>query len=116
MFRGYTRFPDFQRSLGIATNILAKRLDGFVEDGLMAELAPGHSSGRRDYRLTAEGRALMPAIVALTEWGDEWVGPGPVSFQHKDCRGRVQLQLRCDGCEAQVSVDDVAVMRTARSS
>lgn len=34
-FRGHTRFSDFERSLGIAPNILTKRLESFVSDGLM---------------------------------------------------------------------------------
>ena len=37
LFRGMTRFSDFQRSLGLASNVLAKRLDGFVENGLMEQ-------------------------------------------------------------------------------
>src|ERR671932_699481 len=35
LFAGSTRYSDFQRSLGIASNILTARLDGFVEAGLM---------------------------------------------------------------------------------
>ena len=37
MFGGFTRFSQFQKSLGIATNILAKRLEGFVAAGLMEQ-------------------------------------------------------------------------------
>jgi DNA-binding HxlR family transcriptional regulator len=33
MFAGITRFSQFQKSLGVATNILAKRLDDFVAAG-----------------------------------------------------------------------------------
>ena len=35
LFAGSTRYSDFQRSLGIATNILKYRLDGFVDAGIM---------------------------------------------------------------------------------
>ena len=35
LFAGSTRYSDFQRSLGIATNILKDRLDGFVDTGIM---------------------------------------------------------------------------------
>ena len=43
LFAGSTRFSDFQRSLGIATNILQNRLDGFVAAGI---LRPGGSPRR----------------------------------------------------------------------
>src|SRR5262249_25709747 len=35
MFGGITRFSQFQKGLGIATNVLAERLEGFVAAGLM---------------------------------------------------------------------------------
>ena len=47
MFRGSTRFSEFQKSLGVATNILAKRLEGLVQGGLM-ERRPGPSASRRN--------------------------------------------------------------------
>jgi DNA-binding HxlR family transcriptional regulator len=74
MFRGSTRFSDFQRELAIAPNILTKRLAGFVESGLMT-LSP---DGR--YQLTQRGMELKAVIVALTHWGDKWLGPGPVIY------------------------------------
>ena len=43
MFRNFTRFSQFQKSLGIATNVLTRRLEGFVEalDLIEGELLPG---------------------------------------------------------------------------
>ena len=35
LFGGSTRYGEFQRSLGIATNVLQDRLDGFIAAGLM---------------------------------------------------------------------------------
>lgn len=108
MFRGYTRFSDFQRSLGVASNVLGKRLETLVADGIMQTVS---TSGHPEYTLTAKGRDLMPVIIALTEWGDKWVTPGPVDFRHKDCDGIVELRLHCDGCEAVVTVDEVRAAR-----
>src|SRR4051794_25667494 len=67
MFAGATRFTDFQRSLGIAPNILTKRLADFVEAGIF-ELRPG-DAGHAEYQLTGKGLDLQPVIVALTAWG-----------------------------------------------
>jgi DNA-binding HxlR family transcriptional regulator len=76
MFRNYTHFSQFQKSLGIATNILAKRLESFVAAGIMEQSQPGASGERTEYLLTQKGLELKPVIIALTEWGDKWVQPG----------------------------------------
>lgn len=92
MFRGFTRFSEFQRSLGIATNVLAKRLDSLVASGIFQESAPS-GGGHREYRLTRKGLELMPVIIALTEWGDRWVGQGPVRFRESQGNEIVRLKL-----------------------
>ena len=99
MFAGKTRFTDFQRGLGIAPNILAKRLAEFVDAGLL-ELTPGDSGGHAEYALTAKGLDLKPVIIALTEWGDRWTAPDgrPVIHEHENCSGEVVLTLECTHC------------------
>ena len=99
MFAGMTRFTEFQRSLGVAPNILTKRLAEFVEAGLF-ELRPGNGGGHAEYVLTDKGRDLQPVIVALTEWGDRWAAPDgpPISYEHEDCGGRVALKTQCTDC------------------
>ncbi len=99
MFAGMTRFTEFQRSLGIAPNILTKRLGEFVEAGIF-ELRPGASGRHAEYVLTSKGRDLQPIIVALTEWGDRWAAPDgrPVTYEHEGCGGRVALKVVCDRC------------------
>ena len=47
-FLGVTRFEDWQRRLGIARNVLASRLDGLVDDGVLERRE--HSRGRRRCR------------------------------------------------------------------
>ena len=65
MFGGLTRFSQFQKSLGVATNVLSKRLEDFVADGLMERRQePGEQA---EYVLTRKGLELLPTIVALTE-------------------------------------------------
>ena len=55
MFGGFTRFSQFQKSLGIATNILARRLEDFVATGLMERRQPKASGEQAEYLLTQEG-------------------------------------------------------------
>jgi DNA-binding HxlR family transcriptional regulator len=97
LYLGQTRFNDFQRSLGLSPNILASRLERFVEAGLMRVRSGG---GDKEYVLTSKGLDLEPVIIALTEWGDRWSAPEgpPIIYQHDDCGGRVRLQLRCEDC------------------
>lgn len=111
MFRNYTRFSQFEKSLGIATNILAKRLEGFVAAGLMERRQPGASGEHTEYRLTQPGLELKPVIIALTAWGDKWLQPGPVVYQHESDGQPVELQLRCLGDDEQVAIADVVARR-----
>jgi DNA-binding HxlR family transcriptional regulator len=68
-FTGTKRFGEFQKSLGVAKNILAARLKKLIVDGVL-ELAPASDgSAFKEYALTAKGRGLLPAIVALGQWG-----------------------------------------------
>jgi DNA-binding HxlR family transcriptional regulator len=99
MFSGMTRFTDFQRSLGIAPNVLAKRLDDFVAAGIF-ETRAGDSNRPSEYVLTPKGLDLKPVIVALTEWGDRWAAPDgrPVTYEHEGCGGRVVQRLVCSRC------------------
>jgi DNA-binding HxlR family transcriptional regulator len=84
MFAGMTRFTDFQRSLGIARNILTKRLGEFV-DAALFELR--HSdSGHAEHMLTGKGLELKPVIVALTEWGDRGDVPSPAGVKARVAR------------------------------
>jgi DNA-binding HxlR family transcriptional regulator len=111
MFRKFTRFSQFQKSLALATNILAKRLESFVAAGLMEHRQPGASGEPAEYRLTAKGLDLKPVIVALTEWGDKWLQPGPVVFHNGSNGQPVELQLRSVGDDTQTPIADVVARR-----
>jgi DNA-binding HxlR family transcriptional regulator len=107
MFGGCVRFSQFQKGLGIATNILAKRLEDFVAAGLMERRQSGTPSDQAEYLLTQKGMELKPAIVALTEWGDKWVRPGPIEYRSASDRQRVTLQLRSIDNDTSVDFADV---------
>jgi DNA-binding HxlR family transcriptional regulator len=112
VFAGMTRFSQFERRLGIAPNILAKRLDGFVSDGLMQLRATGEVAGAHEYVLTQQGRELGLVVMALTEWGDRWAAPQgpPILFEHDGCGGSVHLSTNCAGCgQAPAAAQIVAV-------
>lgn len=77
MVRGFRTFKEFHESgEGIATNILADRLQK-LEDGGILTREPDASDARRvNYRLTEKGIDLAPALLELLVWGarheDTW--------------------------------------------
>lgn len=97
-FAGLTRFTDFQRSLGIATNVLRDRLEAFVEAGVMERRRYSETPEQFEYLLTEMGRDLVPALVALTEWGDRWAAPDgrPILYRHAECGSEVHAELVCE--------------------
>ena len=85
---------------GIATNILASRLDGFVDAGLMRRHRYADSTDAFEYLLTDKGRELAGVIIALTEWGDRWAAPDgpPILYTHTACDGPISHHIRCANC------------------
>ena len=75
---GLRRFEDFQAELGIPRTVLSDRLSKLVTNGLLEKRnyhEPG-SRARPEYWLTEKGQALRLPFIAMTEWGDRWIGGG----------------------------------------
>jgi DNA-binding HxlR family transcriptional regulator len=96
-FYGTTRFADFAERVGISEPVAAARLRELAEAGLV-EREPYQEPGQRTrfgYRLTEKGADLLPALVALMNWGDKWLGAGRVELRHHECGEPVHAELRC---------------------
>ena len=113
-FLGVRRFDDFQRSLGIARNVLNTRLQRLVEAGLLERSRYQERPERFEYRLTEMGVDLWPTIVSLMKWGDRHLagdeGP-PVLLRHKGCGGTIDDRRVCESCGAQMSARDAEAVR-----
>jgi DNA-binding HxlR family transcriptional regulator len=72
--RGVHRFDALQKGLGIAPNILTRRLTALVEDGLLERRRYSERPPRHDYVLTAMGRNYLPVLHALGAWGARHFG------------------------------------------
>jgi DNA-binding HxlR family transcriptional regulator len=70
-FRGRERFGEFQKSLGLAKNILATRLKKLVDAQIFSIEADANSTQSHRYVLTPKGESLHPVLVALWQWGEE---------------------------------------------
>jgi len=69
---GLQHFEEFQAGLGIARNILSDRLGKLVAGGIL-ERTPDPTDRRKViYALTAKGEALLPVVLALRQWGEDW--------------------------------------------
>jgi DNA-binding HxlR family transcriptional regulator len=99
-FYGATRFEEFAARTGLSEPVTAARLRELTDEGLL-EREPYQEPGqrtRRLYRMTEKGADLLPALVALMQWGDKWVLPGGarVEIRHQECGSAVHAELRCE--------------------
>jgi len=69
-FFGKRRFGEFQKSLGLAKNILCTRLQKLVAHGVLEAVPASDGSAYREYALTEKGRSLYIVLVALRQWGE----------------------------------------------
>jgi DNA-binding HxlR family transcriptional regulator len=129
LIRGACRYTDLRDGLpGIATNLLAERLDDLTEAGVISREAASPPIATTLFRLTERGRQLEPAIEALGRWGapllatasakdafrSHWlVLPLRMCVRDKSPSARpVRLEVRAGGTIAVETVGDGSV--TAR--
>lgn len=91
--RGVKRFGEFQKSLGIAKNMLTARLKLLVDENILQLQPASDGSAWQEYVLTAKGRALQTVLVALSQWGnDHLFAEGEHGTVLVDARSRQPLQ------------------------
>jgi DNA-binding HxlR family transcriptional regulator len=67
---GRRRFGEFQKSLGLAKNILSTRLRMLVDEGILSTAPASDGSAYQEYVLTEKGRGVFPILVALRQWSE----------------------------------------------
>jgi DNA-binding HxlR family transcriptional regulator len=96
-FNGVRHFEEFLSEMGIARNILASRLVRLTDSGIL-ERTPCPADRRRvEYSLTQKGRDLLPAMVALRQWGEKWqlgVPSNPVLVDARDMQPVQGMTIR----------------------
>jgi DNA-binding HxlR family transcriptional regulator len=81
---GRTRFDELERSLGIAPNMLTRRLNGLVEAGLLERYRYCQRPPRDEYRPTPAGRDFEPVLQAMLAWGNRHFAPEGAAVQIVD--------------------------------
>jgi DNA-binding HxlR family transcriptional regulator len=100
VFNGVRRFDDMRVRTGIPRQVLANRLAGLVEHGLLRRepYREPASRVRHEYRLTPKGLDLYPILITMIAWGNRYLadpeGP-PLEFAHRDCGEPVHAEVHC---------------------
>ena len=90
---GMRRFSDFQEDLGLAKNILSARLKKLVACGIMKQVPASDGSAYQEYVLTKKGRDLLPVIVALRRWGENYLFSGREKRLQIECARKLARLL-----------------------
>lgn len=114
-FFGVRRFGDMQRNLGVARTVLSARLKTLVTEGLLERVPYRRDPVWYEYRLTAKGKDLWPAVVTLLQWGDRHLQDGapPIRLRHLLCDEVAGAELVCAGCHAPLQPQDARPERDA---
>jgi DNA-binding HxlR family transcriptional regulator len=72
-FDGLRRFGEFQSNLGIAKGMLSTRLRDLTEKGVLETAPASDGSAYLEYVLTRKGQGLFLVIVALRQWGEDFL-------------------------------------------
>jgi DNA-binding HxlR family transcriptional regulator len=96
-FNGVRHYEEFLGVLGIARNILANRLGKLVEHGIMRREPCLDDRRKIEYCLTDKGVDLLPAMLALRQWGEKYglgVPSNPVLVDARDRQPISKIEIR----------------------
>ena len=100
-FTGATRFEDFAEGMGASRPTVAKRLETLTRNGILRAVEYQTNPIRYDYILTEKGTALLPLILTIQAWGDQWMNDGsgpPAQLVHRTCGQPTRPELMCSSC------------------
>ncbi|AEG51055.1 transcriptional regulator, HxlR family [Sphingobium chlorophenolicum L-1] len=91
-FQGKERFGEFQKTIGLAKNILSSRLKKLVEQGIFRIEADEGNAVSHRYVLTEKGHELYIVLIALWQWGESTCfQPGESRYHVVDRRSGEQI-------------------------
>lgn len=99
MIRGFRTFGEFEASgEGIASNVLADRLQRLAQAGIVTAEGAAEDGRRVNYRLTKKGIDLAPVLLELLIWGARHGRaqmPCALIEKMENNRGAVIAEVRC---------------------
>jgi DNA-binding HxlR family transcriptional regulator len=110
LFLGRRRFDEMQGELGVATNILSRRLATLVDEGIAERRRYREHPERFEYRLTEKGLELQPILLGFLRWGDRHTAGrrgAPLETLHTECGHAFQMVPTCSHCGGEVKAQHV---------
>ena len=102
-FYGLTKFDEFQKSLGIAPNMLSRRLNALVTEGLLDKVMYSEHPPRFEYHLTEIGLDFKPVLLTLLEWGNKhFVNEGKSVILKNTKTGKEAVPVLVDSVTGQI--------------
>lgn len=116
-FYGSTRFDDFAERIGVSAPAVSRALKQLEVAGVIAR-APYREPGQRErdgYTLTRMGEDLLPVLLALLKWGDEYLQDGhkPLELIDKKTGREIEVQVTSRPGQA-VTASGIEIRRTGR--
>lgn len=115
VFRGERRYQQIRDSIGASDSVLADRLKGMIEGGLLVKKPYRDGRVRYEYHLTAMGKATWRIFVAVHVWERQWLdpipGPRPVLI-HRVCGEQAAPELVCGKCDLPVRARETSAKRS----
>ncbi|HEY5842379.1 MAG TPA: helix-turn-helix domain-containing protein [Mycobacterium sp.] len=117
---GVRRYDDLRSALGVADNVLSRRLPAMVEAGLLQKVPyRGEQRTHHEYVLTEAGADLLPVLNALLIWGEKHTSapqPGAhMGIVHRTCGAESTSADRCSNCAEPLTAAEVSWSRSWRS-
>jgi DNA-binding HxlR family transcriptional regulator len=117
-FQGLTRFDEFQRSLGIAPNILTGRLKHLTAQGLFKRRLYHRKPNWYEYVLTEKGRDFFPVVAAMFAWGNKHLAAKGASLLMADRASSHQVEpiMVAAGSMTPITLDNVVLVPGPKAS
>lgn len=118
-FAGVRRFDQFRDQLGVADNVLSKRLAALVDAGLLHRVPyQDERRTRHEYVLTDAGADTFPVVTALAQWGEKH-RPHPdhnvrMDIIHRTCGHQTTTADYCSSCGERLTIDTTTWHKTWR--
>jgi DNA-binding HxlR family transcriptional regulator len=115
---GCHHFEEIARALGIAPSVLAHRLKGMVEVGLLSRAPDAQDARRRHYRLTPASRGLVGYMMCLSDWAGmhHLAQPSSIVPMHTRCGQRFHPRVVCSHCTEAVQAWQVQPIHEGAAS
>ena len=109
-FLGIRRFSDFERTLSVSPAVLADRLRSLERLGVLDAVPLSEHGRRKEYRLTAKGRAFFPIVLLVLDWADRWLAEETsrsLEITHQPCGRVLRPGLACGACGRQLERESI---------